>query len=73
MKKTIKKLIKGRSRILNIKSEFCNEKKEEILIAAGSAITLKSNAEDEYNECLLKANAMLKVLGLDVTSLNVIK
>ena len=56
-----------------IRSIFYNEKKEEILIAAGSAITLKSNAEDEYNECLLKANAMLKVLGLDVTSLNVIK
>jgi para-aminobenzoate synthetase component I len=56
-----------------IRSIFYNEKKEEVLIAAGSAITLKSNAEDEYNECLLKANAMLKVLGLDVTSLNVVK
>jgi para-aminobenzoate synthetase component 1 len=56
-----------------IRSIFYDEKNEEILIAAGSAITLKSNSEDEYNECLLKANAMLKVLGLDVTSLNIVK
>jgi para-aminobenzoate synthetase component 1 len=56
-----------------IRSIFYNENKEEILIAAGSAITLKSNAEDEYKECLLKANAMLKVLGLDVTYLNGLK
>jgi para-aminobenzoate synthetase component 1 len=28
----------------------------------GGAITAKANAEDEYNECLLKASAMMQVL-----------
>jgi para-aminobenzoate synthetase component 1 len=37
----------------NNKAQFC----------VGSAITADANAQDEYNECLLKANAMIKVLG----------
>lgn len=37
----------------NNKAQFC----------VGSAITADANAQDEYNECLLKANAMMKVLG----------
>ena len=29
----------------------------------GSAITSKANAEQEYDECLLKAKALFEVLG----------
>ncbi|CAN5445002.1 anthranilate synthase component I family protein [soil metagenome] len=42
-----------------IRSIFYDDEARRVLIPAGSAITAKSNAEDEYQECLLKAEAML--------------
>ncbi|MCD6067994.1 MAG: para-aminobenzoate synthase component [Bacteroidetes bacterium] len=45
-----------------IRSILYNEKEKQVSYAAGSAITDKCNPEDEYVECLLKANAMRKVL-----------
>lgn len=45
-----------------IRSIFYNEDKAYASFSVGSAITINANATDEYNECLLKANAMQKVL-----------
>lgn len=45
-----------------IRSIIYNEDNECISIQAGSAITTGSNASHEYDECLLKANAMLKAI-----------
>ncbi|MEO6904274.1 MAG: anthranilate synthase component I family protein [Bacteroidia bacterium] len=45
-----------------IRSILYNAKKKYLSFMVGSAITDKSNAEDEYDECLLKAKAMLEVL-----------
>ena len=42
-----------------IRSIFYNEKTKTVLIPAGSAITDKSDPESEYEECLLKAKALL--------------
>ena len=53
-----------------IRSIIYNSDKEEALIAAGGAITVQSNAIDEYNECLLKANANLQLLGIDYSEIN---
>ncbi len=39
-----------------------NEQEQKISFPAGSAITIGSNPEKEYEECLLKAAAMRKVL-----------
>jgi para-aminobenzoate synthetase component 1 len=45
-----------------IRSIFYDEKKRYLSFTVGSAITALCNAEDEYQECLLKAKAMMKVL-----------
>jgi para-aminobenzoate synthetase component 1 len=46
-----------------IRSVFYDEKKHYLSFSVGSAITAMSNAEDEYEECLLKAKAMIQVLS----------
>ncbi len=43
-----------------IRSIHYNKKTKTVMISAGSAITDKSNAESEYEECLLKAKALLE-------------
>lgn len=45
-----------------IRSILYNAKKKYLSFMVGSAITDRANAEDEYDECLLKAKAMLEVL-----------
>lgn len=45
-----------------IRSILYNATKKYVSFSVGSAITAKSNIEAEYDECLLKANAMRKVL-----------
>lgn len=47
-----------------IRSIFYDEKKRYLSFTVGSAITAMCNAEDEYQECLLKAKAMIEVLKL---------
>ena len=46
-----------------IRSIFYDEEKHYLSFTVGSAITALCNAEDEYEECLLKAKAMMEVLG----------
>ncbi len=46
-----------------IRSILYNESTKYLSFIVGSAITNQSNAEDEYNECLLKGKAMFEVLG----------
>ncbi|MBL7933797.1 MAG: anthranilate synthase component I family protein [Bacteroidia bacterium] len=46
-----------------IRSIFYNAKTKQLSIAVGSAITYLSEPEKEYDECLLKAAAMLEVLN----------
>jgi para-aminobenzoate synthetase component 1 len=46
-----------------IRSILYNNTKRYVSFITGSAITAKSDAESEYRECLLKANAMLEVLS----------
>jgi para-aminobenzoate synthetase component I len=45
-----------------IRSIFYNEATEDVWFAVGSAITAASNADDEWNELMLKAKAMQTVL-----------
>ena len=45
-----------------IRSMLYNQSNRYVSIQAGSAITFKSNAENEYEECLLKVAAMKKSL-----------
>jgi para-aminobenzoate synthetase component I len=45
-----------------IRSIFYNEATEDVWFAVGSAITAASNADDEWNELMLKAKAMQMVL-----------
>jgi para-aminobenzoate synthetase component 1 len=45
-----------------IRSIFYDEQKKYLSFTVGSAITDLCNAEDEYEECLLKAKAMIQVL-----------
>ncbi len=45
-----------------IRSIFYNKTKKYLSFSVGSAITAMCNAEDEYEECLLKAKAMMQVL-----------
>lgn len=47
-----------------IRSIFYDERKQYLSFTVGSAITAMCNAEDEYEECLLKAKAMMQVLSL---------
>lgn len=53
-----------------IRSILYNSEKQEALIAAGGAITVQSNAVDEYNECLLKANVNLQLLGINLSEIH---
>ena len=46
-----------------IRSIFYNKHKQEVSFFAGSGITFYSNAEEEYEECLLKAKALVEVLS----------
>ncbi|MEO8770944.1 MAG: anthranilate synthase component I family protein [Ferruginibacter sp.] len=46
-----------------IRSLFYNETKKTISFKAGGGITFYSNAEDEYQESLVKASAIIKVLA----------
>ncbi|MDP3557569.1 MAG: anthranilate synthase component I family protein [Bacteroidota bacterium] len=48
---------------VNIRSIFYNQKTKRLSIAVGSAITYLCEPEKEYDECLLKANALLKALN----------
>jgi para-aminobenzoate synthetase component 1 len=45
-----------------IRSILYNRMNHYLSVMVGGAITAKANAEDEYNECLLKASAMMQVL-----------
>jgi para-aminobenzoate synthetase component 1 len=45
-----------------IRTIFYDEEKQYLSFTVGSAITAMCNAEDEYEECLLKAKAMMQVL-----------
>ena len=45
-----------------IRSIFYNGKTQYLSIPAGSAITWKSNAENEFEECLIKIEGMKKAL-----------
>lgn len=46
-----------------IRSILYNQTTQYLSFQVGGAITYASNAEQEYEECLLKASAMMKVLG----------
>jgi para-aminobenzoate synthetase component 1 len=46
-----------------IRSIFYDEEKRYLSFTVGSAITAMCNAEEEYEECMLKAKAMMQVLG----------
>lgn len=46
-----------------IRSVFYDASKHYLSFTVGSAITDLCNPEDEYNECLLKAKAMMEALG----------
>ncbi|HRG59926.1 MAG TPA: anthranilate synthase component I family protein [Bacteroidia bacterium] len=46
-----------------IRSIVINTTTNQAQFCVGSAITAKANAKDEYQECLLKANALFKVLA----------
>lgn len=48
-----------------IRSILYNASKKYVSFSVGSAITSLSDPQQEYNECLLKANAMRKVLSGD--------
>jgi para-aminobenzoate synthetase component I len=45
-----------------IRSIFYNETKQQVSFFAGSGITFYSNAEEEYDECMAKAEGLMKVL-----------
>ncbi len=46
-----------------IRSMFYNEETKYLSFSVGSAITASCNATEEYEECMLKAKAMMQVLG----------
>lgn len=48
-----------------IRSILYNQTKEYLSFMAGSAITINSNPEKEYEECLLKAGSMMQALMKD--------
>ena len=48
---------------VNIRCIFYNQKTKRLSIAVGSAITHLCEPEKEYDECLLKANALLQALN----------
>ncbi|MBC7866680.1 MAG: anthranilate synthase component I family protein [Gloeobacteraceae cyanobacterium ES-bin-316] len=46
-----------------IRSIFYDHGKKNLSFSAGGGITINSDAEEEYKECMLKASAILKVLA----------
>ncbi len=50
-----------------IRSIIYNSKTNQLSIPVGSAITAKSDAIQEYHECILKAQGMLNALGIKET------
>jgi para-aminobenzoate synthetase component 1 len=46
-----------------IRSIYYDEKNKKANFSVGSAITIQSDAEEEYKECLLKAQFILKAFG----------
>ncbi|MBN1990414.1 MAG: chorismate-binding protein [Bacteroidales bacterium] len=50
-----------------IRSLLYNEKKKYLSFSVGSAITARANAAQEYDECLLKASAILKTLNTTIS------
>jgi len=50
-----------------IRTIIYNEKEKSVSFHVGSAITAGSNAHEEWNECLLKADSLLKALGTDIS------
>jgi para-aminobenzoate synthetase component 1 len=48
-----------------IRSLIYNKTNRRLSFSVGGAITMRSEAEKEYEECMLKAKAMLEVLGVD--------
>ena len=46
-----------------IRSILYNAQSEYLSFQVGGAITFQSDPEKEYEECMLKASAMMKVLG----------
>lgn len=48
-----------------IRSIMYDEANKKMSFAVGSAITINAHPETEYNECLLKAKAMMQVLGFE--------
>jgi para-aminobenzoate synthetase component 1 len=46
-----------------IRSIYYDEKHKKANFSVGSAITIQSDAEEEYKECLLKAQFLLKAFG----------
>ena len=46
-----------------IRSVFYNEVEQKVSFFAGGGITFYSNASEEYEECLMKATAIINVLG----------
>ncbi|WP_260159620.1 anthranilate synthase component I family protein [Flammeovirga yaeyamensis] len=50
-----------------IRSAFYNAASKYISFQIGSAITIDSEAEEEYEECLLKAKGMLSALNAEIT------
>ena len=50
-----------------IRTIFYNESTEKISCAVGSAITSQCLPEKEYDECLLKAQALLQILGTEIS------
>lgn len=51
---------------VTIRSVFYNKKTKRLSIAVGGAITYLSDPEKEYEECLLKAKAILKILNAKI-------
>ena len=51
---------------VNIRSIFYNQKTKRLSIAVGSAITYLCEPEKEYDECLLKAKALLEALHAEI-------
>ncbi|MGJ1325017.1 aminodeoxychorismate synthase component I [Sphingobacterium faecium] len=49
-----------------IRTILYNAQNKYLSFQTGGAITIQANAEDEYQECLLKANGMLKVLDTHI-------
>jgi para-aminobenzoate synthetase component I len=49
-----------------IRSIFYNQKTKRLSIAVGGAITHLSDPEKEYDECILKAQTMLKALNAEI-------